>query len=139
MDITAEILADFRATPSMQQFLDPTKWPDGHLMEALEQADAETGSSRWGSFATAHGNLKKRGMYLYCAAFLMNNFLDSGPTVSASGAARLNTGAQSVGDESITYRTPSMLSAMDDWLAFSHYGAQFMRLRRRVGMGAVVV
>lgn len=139
MDITNAIVADFRGTPSMVAFSDTTKWPDSFIVEALCQADAETGSSRWGPFDTDCHNLKKRGMYLYAAAWLVNNFLDSGPLVSASGEARLNVAAKSIGDESITYRTPSMLSAIDDWLSFSHYGTQFMRLRKRVGMGAVAV
>lgn len=139
MDINNTIVADFRGTPSMIAFSDTTKWPDGFIIEALCQADAETGSIRWGPFDTNCRNLKKQGMYLFAAAWLMNNFLDSGPLVAASGEARLNVQSKSIGDESIEYRVPSMLSAIDDWLSFSHYGTQFMRLRKRVGMGAVAV
>lgn len=139
MDITNAIVTDYRATPSMVAFSDTTKWPDEFVREALCEADAETGGKRWGGYDTDCHNLKKRGMYLFAAAWLINNFQDSGPLAPSSGEARLNVSAKSIGDESITYRTPSMLNVMDDWLAYSHYGAQFMRLRRRVGMGAVAV
>lgn len=139
MDITNAIVADFRGTPSMIAFSDTTRWPDAFIIEALCQADAETGSSRWGIFDTDCNNFKKRGMYLFAAAWLINNFQDSGPLVSSSGEARLNVAAKSIGDESITYRVPAILSVTDDWLAFSHYGAQFMRLRKRAGMGAMAV
>lgn len=140
MDITPAIVADFRSTPAFVAFSDSTVWPDAFLTEALCEADAETGSSRWGGFdMTDCHNFKKRGLYYFAAAWLINNFGDAGPAAQPSGEARLNVAAKSIGDESITYRTPSMLNVMDDWLAFSHYGAQFMRLRRRAGMGAVAV
>lgn len=139
MDITNAIVADFRGTPSMIAFSDTTKWPDSFIVEALCQADAETGSSRWGPFDTDCGNFKKRGMYLYAAAFMVNNYGDGGPLTTTSGEARLNVASKSIGDESIQYRVPSMMEVSDDWLTWSHYGQQFYRLRKRAGMGAVAV
>lgn len=139
MDITSAIVADFRATPSMMAFADSVKWPDAFIEEALCQADAETGSSRWGPFDTDCHNLKKRGMYLFAAAFMVNNYGDKGPTSTTAGEARLNVASKSIGDESIAYRVPSMMEVSDDWLTWSHYGQQYYRLRKRVGMGALAV
>lgn len=139
MDINNAIVADFRGTPSMVAFSDTTKWPDSFIEQALCEADAETGSSRWGPFDTDCHNLKKRGMYLYAAAFMVNNYGDGGPLTTTSGEARLNVASKSIGDESIQYRVPSMMEVSDDWLTWSHYGQQFYRLRKRAGMGAVAV
>lgn len=140
MEITTDIVTGFRSDPQMKAFSDVTTWPDPYVIEALYNGDVETGSSRWGGFVLSDpGNFKRRGMFLFAAAWLMNNFGDGGPNVATSGEARLNTVAKSVGDESISYRAPSMMEVSDDWLTWSHYGQQFYRLRKRAGMGALAV
>lgn len=139
MEITAEIIAAFRGEPAFQAFADDVKWPDAFIEAALCEGDAETGSKRWGGYADQCGNFKRRGMFYYAAAWLINNFGDGGPSAAPGGEARLNVAGKSIGDESIQYRVPGILSATDDWLMFSHFGAQFARLRRRAGMGAVAV
>ncbi|BEU28748.1 MAG: DUF4054 domain-containing protein [Edwardsiella phage MSW-3] len=140
MEITKEIIAAFRSDPQMCAFSDSVKWPDNFIAGALCNGDEETGSSRWGGFVLddCH-NFKRRGMFLFAAAWLMNNFGDGGPNVATSGEARLNVASKSIGDESVAYRVPSMMEVSDDWLTWSHYGQQFYRLRKRAGMGALAV
>ena len=56
-----------------------------------------------------------------------------------SPTARLNVSSKSVGDESITYRVGAIQSTEDDYLSLTNYGVQYLRLRKRAGMGAIAV
>lgn len=125
----------------MPAFTDDTKWPDGLIQSALYEAEAETESSRWGAYEDDSRNFRNRGVRLFAAAWLVNNYGDkgTGSIVSETGEARLNVASKSVGDESVAYRVPSMMEVSDDWLTWSHYGQQYYRLRKRAGMGALAV
>ncbi len=139
LDITPEIIASFRARK--RAFTDTTKWPDDIVTDALCEADAETGGRGWGQFEDLCSNFKLRGMYLYAAHWLSTTYLTNtaeDPT-NISPTARLNTAAKSVGDESVTFRVGAIQSTEDDWLSLTDYGVQYLRLRRRAGMGARAV
>ena len=125
----------------MTAFASDTKWPDDLIQSALYEAEAETESSRWGAYEDDPRNFRNRGVRLFAAAWLVNNYGDkgTGSTVSETGEARLNVASKSVGDESVAYRVPSMMEVSDDWLTWSHYGQQYYRLRKRAGMGALAV
>lgn len=139
MDITAEVIADFRIWPlGGQAFSSTTDFPDSLIQYALCEADTETGSKRWGAYRADCRNLKQRGLFYYAAHWLAVYYPD-GVNSDVNQEARLNVATKSVGDESISYRVPAMMWSGDDWLSFSVYGTQFMRLRRRVGMGALAV
>lgn len=142
MIITQEIVDKFREV--QPAFTDVTKWPDGVVSEALCEADAETGSaSRWGTFDLndCH-NFKRRGMFYFAAHWLsityngLNGATDPG---NIDPTARLNLSAKSVGDESITYRITGIESTANDWLSLTLYGVQYVRLRKRAGMGCLAV
>lgn len=137
MEITAEMITAFRTF--MPAFVDETKWPDNLVTTALCEAETETGSSRWGAFQLECGNFKWRGMQYYAAHWLSINYGTLGATAAPNSEARLNVMGKSVGDESVQYRTPSMMLVGDDWLTYTNYGTQFWRLRRRAGMGAKAV
>lgn len=138
MDITPEIITDFRNYFN-GQFSDVTTWPDNLLNEILAMADAETGGSGWGKFVLGDGhNFKRRGMYLYAAAYLSSVY-GTDPSNGIASDARLNVADKSVGDEHVSYRVPQMLPAGDDFLTYTVYGQEFYRLRRRAGMGARAV
>lgn len=139
MDITPEVITAFRAFCAA--FSDPVKWPDVTVQQALCEADAETGSSRWGSYdPTDCHNFKKRGMFYYAAHWLSSFYGKSAadPTKVESNA-RLNVSAKSVGDESVQYRITEMENTGNDWLSTTIYGTQFWRLKKRAGMGAIAV
>jgi hypothetical protein len=137
MDITQAMVDSFRA--EFQAFSDETKWPDALITCALCEADCETGSTRWGAYQDECHNFKRRGMFYFAAHWLATNYGTAGVTADPSSEARLNVQAKSVGDESIDFRVPKMMDVGDDWLTFTNYGMQFYRLRRRAGMGAIVV
>ena len=140
MEITAEIVASFRAV--QLAFTDETKWPDAIVQESLCEADCETGSSRWGAYEDECHNLKRRGLFYFAAHWLSVTYpTAAGATDPANipSTARLNVASKSVGDESVTYRVGAIQETENDWLSLTNYGVQFLRLRRRVGMGAKAV
>lgn len=139
VDITAAVVTAFRE--SQKAFADLTKWPDDVVEQALCEANAETGGKRWGSYQDACGNFKRRGMFYYAAHWLAVTYLtqSAADPGNISPTARLNVAAKSVGDESVTYRVGGIQQTEEDWLSLTNYGVQFLRLRRRAGMGALAV
>lgn len=119
-------------------FADTTAWPNARIMLALQVADQETGS-RWGTFKPGVLNLKMRGMFAYAAYWLS---ADSNMTTAGGIGASTPypASSRSVGDESVSYAVPSSSGVIgDDIIALSPYGAEFLRLRLRAGMGAACV
>lgn len=137
MIITPAMITSFRA--EFQAFTNVTNWPDALISCALCEADAETGSARWGAYEDECHNFKRRGMFYFAAHWLATNYGTAGVTADPNSEARLNVASKQVGDESISYRVPKMMDVGDDWLTFTVYGQQFYRLRRRAGMGAIAV
>jgi hypothetical protein len=139
MDITTEIIDAFRA--AYPEFSDVPTWPLNQVTKALCEGDVETGSTkRWGGYVDDCHNFKQRGMFLFAAHWLASTYPNGAadPAV-VNPAARLNISGQSVGDESIQFRITEIQSTGDDWLSTTIYGTQFLRLRRRAGMGAMAV
>jgi len=138
MEITAEVIAAFRTnTP---QFKDDTKWDDTTVTLALCEGDAETGGSGWGEYdSTDCQNFKGRGLYAYAAHWL-KSFYPGGSVCpeDVKSDTKLAVASKSVGDESISFATGAVdkLSIGDSWLASTVYGQQWLRLRKRAGMGA---
>lgn len=139
VDITAEVITAFR--DKMKAFGDLTKWPDDVVKDALCEADAETGGKRWGAYEDECRNFKQRGMFYFAAHWLATTYLNqtAADESAISPTARLNVAAKSVGDESVTYRVGAIQATEEDWLSLTNYGVQFLRLRRRAGMGALAV
>ncbi len=141
MDITTEIVDHFRV--KQPAFADVKVWPKESVFEALVEANAETGGSGWGVYdPDSQGNLKQRGLYYFAAHWLSVTYPTSeGASAPANivATARLNVASKSVGDESITYRVGAIQDTENDWLSLTNYGVQFLRLRRRAGMGARAV
>jgi len=139
VDITPAVITAFRS--SQKAFGDVTKWPDEVVEQALCEADAETGGKRWGAYQDDCKNFKQRGMFYFAAHWLAVTYLtqDASAPGTISPTARLNVAAKSVGDESVTYRVGGIQDTEEDWLSLTNYGVQFLRLRRRAGMGALAV
>ncbi len=140
MNITAEIITSFRT--AYPAFSDLTDWPDSVLTTSLCEGDAETGGTGWGGYSDDCHNFKQRGMFMFAAHWLATTY-----PKTASDDSNMNGGAnqivqsKSVGDESVSYTAISggQMSADNTWLASTSFGQQFMRLRRRAGMGARAV
>lgn len=139
IDITPGLIQSFRTAQTA--FSDSVKWPDSVIEQALCEADAETGGKRWGAFEDICSNFKRRGMFFYAAHWLASTYLnqDASDPSNISPIARLNVSGKSVGDESIQYRITQIESTGTDWLSTTNYGVQFIRLRKRAGMGALAV
>lgn len=137
-DITATVIADFREY--YPEFSDDTTWTETLLTRHLEDADEETGSGRWGGYLDGPPSLKSRGMFAYAAHRAVIGKAAS-DAVAAGGmpAAPAQVNSKSVGDESVGYAvsTPDARQA-DGYgdLKATVYGNEFLRLRRRAGMGA---
>ena len=142
MEITAQVIVSFRE--SNPKFTSDTIWPDSVITIALCKGDAETGSCRWGAYADDCRNFKQRGMFAYAAHWLATNYpTASGATTpeNTSGSALYSANSKSVGDESISFDTgkTSELNAGDVGFASTLYGQEWLRLRKRAGMGALAV
>ncbi len=139
MEITQDVVDLFRS--NMAAFTDTDKWGDAVVSEALCEADCETGGRGWGAYGTDCHNFKRRGMFLFAAHWLVTTYLQNtaeDPT-NISPTARLNVASKSVGDESIAYRIGAIQETENDWLSLSNYGVQYLRLRKRAGMGALAL
>lgn len=141
MEITAEIITSFRTNYPV--FAATATWPDSVVTMALCEGDAESGGKRWGAYEDDCHNLKQKGMFLYAAHWLATTYPKGATDPTAqSGNANNTVTAKSVGDESITFGTATLSDisqAGDGWLASTSWGQMFMRLRKRVGMGAMAV
>lgn len=141
MEITAEIIASFRAAYPL--FSDGAKWPDATVTTALCEGDVETGSTRWGSYEDDCHNFKHRGMFLYAAHWLVRTYPNgAADNTQQNPSAGGQVQSKTVGDESTTFAVTAYdgsSGAGNNWLASTQFGQQFMRLRKRAGMGAVAV
>ena len=135
MEITQEIIDLFRLR--FTAFADDTKWSDDTVEYALCEGDAETGGKGWGAYDTPCQNFKQRGMFLYAAHWLAVTY-PKGES-SMSGGSKYGTSSKSVGDESNSYNVAAVTNQGDQWLASTSFGQQWLRLRKRAGMGARAV
>ena len=124
-------------------FSDQAVWPDDVIEMALEEADAETGGRGWGSYKDCPKNFKRRGMFAYAAHWLASTYPSGAANQSAqSGAAKSAVASKSVGDESVSFAVaaPSGIAEGGQaWFLSTVWGQQFIRLRKRAGMGARAV
>lgn len=139
MDITAAIVADFRLY--FPEFTDVPTWSDPLVTRALQEGDVESGGCGWGGYViTDYQNFKLRGFYTYAAHWLISRY-PSGTSGNISQGAKLSVASKSVGDESISFENGKTkeLSAGDIGLSTTVYGQDFLKLRKRAGMGARAV
>lgn len=136
IDITAELITAFRA--AYPYFSSTTDWTDDVVTVALNEGDAETGSSRWGIYEELPQNFKRRGLLLYAAHYLIATY-PRGITGTMRISPMYVVSNKSVGDESQGFATGTIKNTGDSWLNSTVFGQQWLRLRRRAGMGAVAV
>lgn len=137
MEITPDVIASFRGIHVA--FVSVEVWSDKLLESHLCDADAETGGAGWGEYEDVCGNFKQRGMFNFAAHSLLSTY-PNGPGVNSINAdGKYPTASKSVGDESSSYAVVAQANAGESWLSSTSYGQQFIRLRRRAGMGAIAV
>lgn len=141
MDITAAIIASFRTAYPV--FSESATYPDLVLTTALCEGDVESGGKNWGAYEDDCHNFKQRGMFLYAAHWLASNYpKGAGSGSTQSGSAKNTVTSKSVGDESVSFGAATVQNIGDagnGWLASTGFGQQFMRLRKRAGMGALAL
>ena len=141
MEITADVITAFRA--AYPAFSSQSEWPDSVLSTALCEGDAESGGCGWGAYADECHNFKQRGMFVYAAHWLASTYpRGASDNTRQSGTSKNQVSSKTVGDESVSYSVtaPSAISdSGNSWLASTSFGQQFMRLRKRAGMGARAV
>ncbi len=138
-DITQEVIKDFRTF--LPAFSDLSKWPESAVRTQIEEADAMTGGSCWGTYvAGSYRSLKRRGMF-YLAAHYLSSFYgkDGSEIANVRPDARLNVSSKQVGDMSVTYRISEMEPTVTDFLSTTLYGTKYLELRRLVAMRVVAV
>lgn len=138
MEITQTIIDDF--LERYPAFDDAALYSQDEITFALEDSDQETGK-RWGKYQRDPFSLKARGMFAYVAHRLSIDRLAAQATENGmTPPAPAQVASKSVGDESISYAvaTPDADKSVG-WgdLNSTVYGREFMRLRKRAGMGAV--
>lgn len=137
MDITAEIITDFRN--NYPQFSNVTTWTDAIVTQALCEGDSQTGSTRWGAYQDECHNTKQRGMFLY-AAHLLTVYYPRGGDQTPSSDPSWAWNSKSLGDASVSYNTGSSdVSPGNAWLLGTLFGQQFYRIMRTVALGGFSV
>lgn len=133
MEITPAIVAAFRG--DFEGFADTAAWPDPKVKRALQIADHETGSGRWGSYDDL--SIKQSGMFYFAAHYLTVKKANSAAmSMGGAPASIAPVQSKSVGDESVTYAINTQgMAPGDEGLGATSYGQEFIRLRRRVGRG----
>ena len=131
MEMTAEIISDFRAT--IPYYSDVVKWPDSVVSGALCQGDMATTGCHWGAFKLGDCSSRKRsGMYFYAAHVLVTTY-PNGATDPADQDPyqRSRVQSKSVGDESISYAVATPGSIADEWLGSTQWGQQYLRMAKQ--------
>lgn len=147
MEITDDIIADFREF--YPEFVDDGEtgatvtFSKTLLTRILCEADEETGA-RWGAYDAGACSLKKRGMFAFAAhKAVLAKAVQRATSAGGIPSAPARVSSKSVGDESASYAVAAPGSASEAArigdLNTTSYGQEFMRLRKRAGMGPVVV
>jgi len=137
MEISPDVIESFRGVH--HAFISESVWPSSVIESHLCDADAETGGSGWGAYEDVCGNFKQRGMFIFAAHSLLSQYPNGACVNQIDVGAKHPVASKSVGDESVSFAVVAQTQSGDAWLSSTSYGQQFMRLRRRAGMGAVAL
>ncbi len=103
---------------------------DSRIQFWLNDAQLEVGESAW-------GDLYEKGVMLLAAHFLSLDQINQDE--DESGGITGNVTSRSVGDVSVSFAKSSSDSSSDDWYLQTNYGSEYLRLKKRVGMGIVAI
>lgn len=103
---------------------------DARVQFMLDDAALEVSEARWGT-------LNEKGVMLL-AAHLLSIDQDNNDSDDDSGGEG-NLASKSIGDVSYSFSKATSESSSDDWYLSTSYGSEYLRLKKRVGMGVVAV
>ena len=96
----------------------------------LDDALCEVGEAAWGT-------LYEKGVFLLTAHFLvLDGALDD---TDDDGTDESRVTSRKVGDVQVSFARASSTDPTEDWYRQTKYGSDYLRLKMRVGMGAVAV
>ncbi len=104
---------------------------DSRVQFFLDDAELEVGEAAWGT-------LYEKGVFLLAAHLLKLDQIRQ-DTDTDSGDSGSNVTSRSVGDVSVSFAKATAQSVTDDWYLQTSYGVEYLRLKRRMGMGCVAV
>ena len=105
---------------------------DARIQTFLDEAQLEVGEVPWGT-------LYEKGVFLLTAHLVVidqRNQTSSGSGVPSPG----QLASRKVGDVAVSFATQTTSpDGSDEWYLSSSYGAEYLRLKKRKGIGAVAV
>lgn len=105
--------------------------PDARVQFMLDDAALEVSEARWDT-------LYEKGSMLLAAHFLQLD-LNRQETEDDDSSEEGNLASKSIGDVSYSFAKAASESTSDDWYLQTSYGTEYLRLKKRVGMGIVAV
>ncbi len=105
--------------------------PDARVQFMLDDAVLEVSEARWDT-------LYEKGSMLL-AAHLLQLDLNRQETEDDDSSEEGNLASKSIGDVSYSFTKAASESTSDDWYLQTSYGTEYLRLKKRVGMGVVAV
>lgn len=139
-DIDSAMISEFRAF--YPEFTDATKFSDPLVLRALGVSFDEGGGIHWGQWVDPNlpYSLWKRAIYAL-TAFYIQLWL-GGQQANGAAVTPMLVANKSIRDESTGNAVPQAVTgaSYNDYLfTVSPYGMEWLRLRRRAGMGAMAV
>lgn len=111
----------------IQRYPEFEKVDDEKIDLFLLDAQMEISPSRW-------GKLYQRGVLALAAHLLCLSLW----TTQSNGAANRNLASENAGELSVSYAVPTLTGTDADY-QLTAYGQEYLRLRRLVGVGVMVV
>jgi hypothetical protein len=105
---------------------------DSRIQFWMNDAVFEVGEAAWGT-------LYEKGVMLLTAHLLFVDQENQGTGSGSGGSSMSRTTMRKVGDVSESFARAAADNATDDWYLQSTYGSEYLRLKRRKGMGAIAV
>ncbi len=105
--------------------------PDARVQFMLDDAALEVSEARWDT-------LYEKGSMLL-AAHLLQLDLNRQETEDDDSSEEGNLASKSIGDVSYSFTKAASESTSADWYLQTSYGTEYLRLKKRVGMGVVAV
>lgn len=104
---------------------------DSRIQFFLDDAELEVGEAAW-------GDLYEKGVMLLAAHFLQLE-LERLDDDSSGSSTENRVTSKKVGDVQVNFARATASDASEDWYLQTSYGAEYLRLKIRMGMGAVAV
>ena len=103
---------------------------DARVQTFLDEAILEVGEGAWGT-------LYEKGVFLLAAHMLAIDQLNQSSGGGGSVVGELTS--RKIGDVTVTLASSQSSNDDDKWYTRTTYGAEYLRLKKRMGMGIVAV